>query len=121
MTNSSTPLPPEILIAARALAGLSQEELCRLAGIGRGTLQQMEAPDGRRNARPRTTAAVLQALATRSVSIAAEDDGGFTLHYKPASPMMEVVQPAKSIEERLAEAEGLISSVRAELAATRKG
>lgn len=121
MTNSSPSLPPEVLTAARVLAGLSQAELCELAGVGRGTLQKMEAPDGPRNARPKTTTAVLQALARRSVSIAIAEDGGYTLHYRlgPSVPQIELAP--RSLEDRLAEAEALISGVRAELTAAQKG
>lgn len=121
MTNSSPSPPPEVLTAARVLAGLSQAELCQLAGVARGTLQKMEAPDGPRGVRPATTAAVLQALATRSVTIAQGENGGYILHYMPGAPVPQIETAPRSLEDRLADAEALINSVRTEIAATQKG
>jgi transcriptional regulator with XRE-family HTH domain len=60
--------------AARALLGLSQEDVAKAASVGIQTLIAFEG--GRRSPYPRTTAAIRAALEAAGVEFIAEDGGG---------------------------------------------
>jgi transcriptional regulator with XRE-family HTH domain len=60
-TSRSVPLPG--LRAARQRSGLTQHELSQLAGVGKGTIWELEA--GRRGAYPRTIRRLVKALGTK--------------------------------------------------------
>ena len=60
-TNRSMPLPG--LRAARQRAGLTQRELARLAGVGKGTVSELEV--GRRGCYPRTIRKLAEALGAK--------------------------------------------------------
>ena len=59
--NRSVLLPG--LRQARQRSGLTQRELCELAGVGKGTVSELEA--GRRGAYPRTIRRLAEALGTK--------------------------------------------------------
>jgi len=58
---------PRLLVAARVLAGWSQQELATAAGLGLNTLQGLET--GHRDTRTSSLQRVLNALLTRGVEV----------------------------------------------------
>lgn len=64
----SIPLPG--LRAARRRSGLTQRELSRLAGVGKGTVLELEV--GRRGAYPRTVRRLAEALETEISNLVEE-------------------------------------------------
>lgn len=63
---------PVVIVAARVLAGLSQEELADAAGIPLGTLKNLE--QGRADPRHSTVLALIDTLAKRGVRFMMESD-----------------------------------------------
>lgn len=65
--------PPRFLAAARVLAGLSQVDLARLAGVAVSSLARYERGD--RTIRSDTLAALLTVLRARGIQFGLEGDG----------------------------------------------
>lgn len=89
---------PRVLVAARMLAGLSQEDLAQAAGIAVSVLSAIE--QGKSDPRNSTLIALVDALAERGVQIVNSGGGvvGGAVLLEP--PKLEAPVPARLAELR---------------------
>jgi len=83
MSDKMTDLTPQQCAGARAMLGLSRDDLARLAQAARSTLADFEA--GKRSPHPRTLAAVRSALEIAGIEFIPENGGGAGVRLKAPS------------------------------------
>lgn len=71
---TDTPITPDQCRAARAILGISQEQLCQKAGVSRAPLADFEG--GKTKPYAKTLEALRQALESAGVELLDPDNGG---------------------------------------------